>query len=87
MLTIATERADLRCWSTLPDTWQVAITHAAPGVHPLALSVPGGLTADLGTIRLDPGETVFVLARTLGNDLHARRVGGLEVPSAAETVP
>ena len=87
VLTIATERADLRCWSTLPDTWQVAITHAAPGVHPLALSVPGGLTADLGTIRLDPGETVFVLARTLGNDLHARRVGGLEVPSAAETVP
>ncbi len=87
ILSIATERADLRCWSTLPDSWQVAITHAAPGVHPLALSIPGGVTADLGTLRLEAGETVFVLARTLGRDLHARRVGGLEVASAAATVP
>ena len=86
VLAIATERADLRCWSTLPDTWQVAITHAAPGVHP---SRSPCLEASRLTwaVRLDPGETVFILARTLGNDLHARRVGGLEVPSAAETVP
>lgn len=76
LATIATERADLRCWTTLPDTWQVARLHIQPGLQRLQLEAPGGGAADLGTYILHPGETMFVLARTVGTRLYSHPIGG-----------
>lgn len=83
---IATERADLRCWSTLPDRWEAAVCHVPAGDHTLTLGAPGVDFVDLGNIRLEEGETVFVFARSLGPRLHAQRVGGLSLPLAAEAI-
>ena len=78
---------DLRSWKTLPDSWHVASIFAPPGRHAIAVSIPDAVTADLGSIILEPGETVFVLARSLDDDLHVRRVGGLEVALPVEIGP
>lgn len=79
---ILSERADLRSWTTLPDTWQAARAFVAPGQHQLRLAARGGESVDLGSFELEPGETQFVLVRTLGTRVHAHVVGGrkLEAP-------
>ena len=83
--TIATERADLRAWTTLPDSWQVARVLLPPGMHRLAVSAVGGSVQPLGTYLLEPGETVVVLARSVGSRLYVHPLGGLVVePPAVE---
>lgn len=81
-----TERADLRAWTTLPDTWQVARMFVSPGEVELAVSAAGAQPVALGRYRLEAGETMFVLARSLGHTLHAHAVGGHPVVDAVEPV-
>ncbi len=78
LFTLATERADLRAWQTLPDSWQAARVFVAPGSHDLSVSSGGGRLA-LGRIELDAGETVFLFARTIDAQVHAYLVGGRPV--------
>lgn len=79
VFSFATERADLRCWTTLPDSWQAARLFVAPGRHRLQLEAVGGDRVPLGTFELEPGETLFVFARTIHRRVHAHTVGGLRV--------
>jgi hypothetical protein len=77
LLTIATERADTRAWLTLPDTWQAARMFVEPGEHDVELAAVGGETHALGRYHLDPGETMIVIVRTLGNRVYAYPIGGV----------
>ncbi len=70
-----TERADLRCWMTLPDSWQASRLFLPAGAWPLSVRA-GALTQPLGRFELAPGETMFVFVRTLGSQIHAYHVGG-----------
>ena len=85
--TVLTERADLRSWQTLPDTWQAARVFLPPGTHEIHAQALGGESRVLGTFELAPGETMFVLARTVDCRLYAYPVGGRriepETPPAA----
>lgn len=76
VFSFATERADLRFWQTLPDTWQAARLFVSPGNHDLVLEAGPAGRLDLGTFQLKPGETMFVLARTVDTQLYAYSVGG-----------
>lgn len=76
LFTVATERADLRSWLTLPDAWHGARMFLAPGVHELAIEAPGVETVTLGTYELEPGETMIVLVRTVGRRLYVQPLGG-----------
>jgi hypothetical protein len=89
LLTAATERADTRAWLTLPNTWQAARMFVAPGAHSIHLSAAGGEERDLGRFTLERGETMIVIARTLGARLFAYPVGGAreEPPPAAPSAP
>ena len=79
LFTAITERADLRFWQTLPDTWQGGRLFLDPGVHHLTLEAGAAGTADLGSFELQPGETMFVLARTVDTQLCAHALGGSPV--------
>jgi uncharacterized protein len=79
-IAVATERADLRSWQTLPDTWQAARLFVPAGRHRLVLEAEGGERVELGEFELEAGETMFVLARTLGPRLFAYAVGGRHLP-------
>jgi hypothetical protein len=70
------ERADLRCWQTLPDSWHGCRMFLSPGVHSFELEALGGQRRDLGTYELEPGETLVVLARSVGPHLYAHAIGG-----------
>lgn len=85
VFTLVTEHADLRAWQTLPDTWQAARIFLEPGRHELSLTADGGETRGLGTFDLEPGETMFVFARSIETRLFAYPVGGrrVETPAAA----
>lgn len=74
--TVVSERADLRSWLTLPGTWQAARAFVKPGVQELALDASGGQTVALGSYELEPGETLFILVRTLGTRVYAHVIGG-----------
>ncbi len=88
LFTFFSERADLRAWQTLPDTWQAARLYVEAGDHRLRLEAPGGESIDLGTFALDPGETMFVFARTIGQRVYAHPVGGVRVdPDAPPAGP
>ncbi len=96
LFSIVSERADLRGWQTLPDSWQAARLFVAPGVHTLALEALGGESVPLGSYELDPGETMVVLARTVGARLYAYPIGGRPLaadgalatgPPAGEAIP
>jgi len=96
LFNILSERADLRAWTTLPDTWQVARLFVPPGQIRLTLSGSGADRVALGEFHLEAGETMFVLARTLGRTIYAHAVGGsaeassrpgvLESPEAPTTI-
>jgi hypothetical protein len=83
LIQLATERADLRHWSTLPASWAGARMFVSPGRHTLELHAVGGERVELGTWELDPGETMILLARSVGPRLHVHPVGGLRVDEAA----
>ena len=86
LFNILTERADLRFWQTLPDSWQAARLFVAPGQHTLQLEAGPAGTASLGSFRLQPGETMFVLARTIDQRLFVHTLGGDPVPAATPSV-
>jgi len=86
IFTAVTEHADTRSWLTAPDSWQAARMFVAPGAHQLQLSASGGSARDLGVVTLAPGETVFVIARTLGVSVYAHLIGG-ESPAAQASTP
>lgn len=79
LFTLISERADLRSWQTLPDTWQAARLFVPPGVHALELAAIGGERARLGSFELEPGETMIVIARSVGPRLFAHPIGGRPV--------
>jgi len=93
LFTFATERADLRAWHTLPDTWQAARLFVDPGVHRLWIHAPGAGSVDVGDRALEPGETMFVFVRTVEHHLYVHPVGGVAIapvtgpanPSQSET--
>ncbi|MDP6368246.1 MAG: hypothetical protein QF615_01460, partial [Planctomycetota bacterium] len=87
LLTLATERADLRAWQTLPDTWQACRLFLAPGVHSMVLAADGGQAVDLGNRELEAGETIFVLARSIGRRLYAHAIGGRPVDILSQSPP
>jgi len=84
---LVTERADLRAWQTLPDTWQACRLFLPPGVHVLDLEAVGGARSRLGTFELDPGETMVVFARTVGPALYAHPVGGRLIETTSAPAP
>ncbi len=79
LFSLLTEQADLRCWHTLPDTWQAVRVFVPPGETRLVIDAVGGDTHDLGPFHLLPGETAFVFARTAGTRLFTNVVGGRRV--------
>jgi hypothetical protein len=86
-LTVISERADLRAWQTLPQTWQAARVFLPPGRHELHVQALGGESTSLGCFELEAGETMFILARTVETRLYAYPVGGrrIESPTAPTT--
>jgi len=78
-----TERADVRGWQTLPDTWQACRLFVPPGAHAYTLDAVGGESQFLGTFHLEPGETMVVIARSVGPLLFAHVIGGdpIELPA------
>jgi hypothetical protein len=78
----ATERADLRFWQTLPDTYQAARMFVGAGEHSIELQAGPAGTAHLGRFELQPGETLVILARTVDNLLFANVIGGTPVVDA-----
>jgi len=76
LFTLFTERADLRAWLTLPDSYQACRMFVPPGVSAFTLEAVGGETIDLGTFELDPGEIMLVFARSIGTRLHPHVIGG-----------
>ncbi len=83
LFTALTERADLRSWLTVPDGWHGARMALSAGTCELALEAVGGETLNLGRFELEPGETLIVLARTLGTRLYAHPIGGRRIDAAA----
>lgn len=79
MVMLWTERADLRSWQALPDSWQAARLFVPAGTHHLTLEAIGGQSVDLGHYELVPGETAFVVARSVDQQLFVQTVGGLPV--------
>ncbi|HED64016.1 MAG TPA: hypothetical protein ENJ09_00515 [Planctomycetes bacterium] len=76
LFSILSERADLRCWRTLPNTWQATWLFVEPGIHAYSLEALGGQSQDLGSFELEPGETLIILARTVEGRLYAHVLGG-----------
>ncbi|MEX1025268.1 MAG: hypothetical protein WD226_09340 [Planctomycetota bacterium] len=76
LFTATTERADLRAWQTLPSSWQAARLFVPPGRSSFVLDALGGEAATLGRYSLEPGETVFVIARSIDRKLYVHVVGG-----------
>ncbi|MEM1452019.1 MAG: hypothetical protein AAGI22_23120 [Planctomycetota bacterium] len=88
VFTIATERADLRAWRTLPQRWVAARAFLPPDeAVQMALRTADGRSVDLGTFRLAPGETMFVLGRSLSSGLTAHVVGGERVRASTAAAP
>jgi hypothetical protein len=85
--TFVTERADLRCWQTLPNSWQAARAFLPAGTHELHLKALGGEEQSLGTFELESGETMFVIARTIGPKLYVHPIGGKVISSGSTTPP
>jgi len=89
LFTFLTERADLRAWLTLPDSYQACRLFVPPGRHRFTLEAVGGEALDLGSFELEQGETMLVFTRSLGTRLYAHVIGGkvTAAGSAAEPVP
>ena len=85
--TAATERADLRCWQTLPHTWQAAHAFVDPGTSELFVQA-GSQRVDLGRYQLAAGETMFLFVRTLDGHVFAHAIGGQKLENqVAEPKP
>ncbi len=82
LFTFISERADLRSWQTLPDSWQACRMFLEPGEHEFVLESGAGEDAYLGRFQLDAGETMIVIARSLGPRLFAHPLGGRRLDAA-----
>jgi hypothetical protein len=87
LFSILTERADTRAWLTLPDSWQACRLFVPSGTHSFALDAVGGESIQLGRFELEPGETLIVIARSLGPSLYAHAIGGKPVDATADALP
>lgn len=83
LFTLATEHADLRSLQTLPDSWQAARVFLPAGAHEISLGARGGETRRLGTFELVKGETMFILARSVGSTLYAFPIGGRRIDAGS----
>ncbi len=79
LFAMATERADLRSWLTLPNTWQAARLYPRPGEVRLEIHASGGESHFLGNYDMDPGETIYLLVRTIGPRVFTQVLGGRRV--------
>lgn len=87
IFSMVTERADLRSWLTLPASWQAARTYPRPGLVDITLSSSLGDTLHLGTFDMEPGETIYLLARSIGSRVYAQVIGGHRVDSMSAPTP
>jgi hypothetical protein len=88
LFSLLTERADTRAWLTLPASWQACRLFVPPGARTFALDAVGGQTVQLGSFELEPGETLIVIARSLGPTVYAHAIGGKPVdPTAGAPAP
>jgi hypothetical protein len=62
----ATENADIRAASLLPDRVEAIILDLPPGAHSLSLQ-SGGVVAELGDVQVEPGVLTLVPVRTFPN--------------------
>jgi len=87
LLGLASERADLRSWRTLPAAVHVLRVPVEPGAHDLAVALLRGdhrvLTLELGTREALPGRPVYLTARSLGERMFAWAAGGRTVAAPA----
>lgn len=82
VFTIASERADLRAWRTLPQRWVAARIFLPPGESvELEVATDAGAAVELGSFILERGETMFVLARALDSGIAAHVIGGERLPA------
>ena len=82
VFTIASERADLRAWRTLPQRWVAARIFLPPGESvALEVATDAGAAVELGSFILERGETMFVLARALDSGIAAHVIGGERLPA------
>jgi hypothetical protein len=65
-LMTATENADIRAASLLPDRVEAIILDLPPGAHSLSLQ-SGGVVAELGDVQVEPGVLTLVPVRTFPN--------------------
>lgn len=87
VFTIASERADLRTWRTLPQRWVAARVFLPPDeAVTLELSMDSGAAAQLGSFRMQRGETMFVLARALQSGITAHVIGGEKLPAPSPEI-
>jgi hypothetical protein len=87
VFSVVSERADLRSWLTLPDSWQAARVFLPPGRHEMTLTADGGSRVAVGTFELDKGETMFIFARTVGTALYVYPIGGHRIDAPAAAAP
>ncbi len=88
VFTIASERADLRTWRTLPQRWVAARIFLPPGEEvALELATDAGAAVELGSFRLQREETMFILARALQSGITAHVIGGEKLSAAQPETP
>jgi hypothetical protein len=73
LYSVFTEQADLRSWQTLPQNMQAARFQLPAGEHQLVFALYGGTGRKLQertfSVRVRPGERIFVNARSGASDL------------------
>jgi len=67
---VISEQADLRCWRTLPQTYQVSRVYLPAGTYPCRIDLAGGGSYDLGTVVVEGGKHRMINARSLGRQLY-----------------
>ena len=70
-----TEQADLRCWLTLPRSFQALRAYLPPGVHSGIIKVKsanGGVAhqVNLNQVKIKSNRTLVFIARSLGNNIY-----------------
>jgi len=64
LINMAIERADTRSWRTLPGEIYMTRVFVPPGVYSLGLSRCGGPRQDMKTLRIDAGQTRYMVHDT-----------------------
>ncbi|MCG8470609.1 MAG: hypothetical protein MI742_01975, partial [Desulfobacterales bacterium] len=61
----ATEKADIRCWRTLPAEIYIGSTFVKPGDYSASAESCGASARFIGNISVKAGQTVFVFDNTI----------------------